>query len=262
MTLHHVVQICRYIIVEDVGCWPIMHPSLVKIPMVVMWPILLASISFIYAGATIRAFFKTRRQFSRILSDSGDNLSMSRYFRLMALAGTEMVFSLPLSLYPLIHGLIIDPPPAWVSWDDTHQYIHEVWTYSHEEILGIPGEQTAFDINRWAIPGCAFLFFMFFGLSGEAMRQYKRLFWRAVAPFGLMPPAPRPQHQTNNWSRRLAARATTSNHDLTTFPSGACAGDSDADKQTPNHATRLDNAPDAQSQHTAKAEIEDLESQK
>ncbi|KAG8754733.1 a-factor receptor [Ceratobasidium sp. 428] len=261
MVLYHVIQNSRYIIVEDIGCYPSIHSSLVKVPMVMMWPIIIAFVSFVYAGSTIRAFFKMRRQFSKILSDSNDNLSMSRYFRLMALAGTDIAFSLPLSLYALVHGLQAEPPRPWVSWSDTHQYIHEVWTINREMILAVPGYQSALDVNRWAVPGCAFLFFAFFGLSSEAMKQYKRFFWTAVAPFGIKPSVPNPRRLTASWTRRPAARATRSNHDLTTFPSAACFSALDVVELNIDTATHLDVTPDTPFQDTG-IKIGDLESQK
>ncbi|KAG8760249.1 a-factor receptor [Ceratobasidium sp. 428] len=202
-----------------------------------------------------------RRQFSKILSDSNDNLSMSRYFRLMALAGTDMAFSLPLSLYALVHGLQAEPPRPWVSWSDTHQHIHEVWTISREMILAVPGYHSALDVNRWAVPGCAFLFFAFFGLSSEAMKQYKRFFWSAVAPFGAIPSVPDPQRLTASWPRRPAARATRSNHDLTTFPSEACSSALDVGESNLDTTTHLDVTPDTRFQGTG-VKIGDLESQK
>ncbi|KAG8795666.1 a-factor receptor [Ceratobasidium sp. 428] len=190
---------------------------------------------------------------------------MSRYFRLMALAGTDMAFSLPISLYELVHSLMAYPSPPWVSWNDTHEYIHQVGIRTYEGILAIPGHKTAYDINRWAIPGCAFLFFAFFGLSGEAMKQYKKTFWRVVAPFGIRPPAPgsSPEHQTASWPRRMAARITGFDRDHhITFSSEVGTGNRDAGELGVDQAPRLDDALDAKPQNSGKIEIEDLESQK
>ncbi|KAG9103893.1 hypothetical protein FRC07_009903, partial [Ceratobasidium sp. 392] len=44
---------------------------------------------------TIRALIQRRRRFSRVLSDSETDLTMSRLFHLMALAGTEMLVLFP-----------------------------------------------------------------------------------------------------------------------------------------------------------------------
>ncbi|KAG8705461.1 a-factor receptor [Ceratobasidium sp. 395] len=217
VALYHVVQVCRYAIIEDIGCWSYFSTTLLIIPMLLGWPVLLAAISFVYASLTIRAFIKTRRQFSQVLSDSGSNLSMSRYFRLMALAGTDMTFSLPLSLYFMITSMVTYHMNPWVSWENTHKYVHEVWRISYEELVSDPHTKSTLDITKWSVPGCAFLFFAYFGLSGEAVRQYKSIFWRVAAPFGLKPPAPRPERQDSGWSRRLVARITGSDPGAT-FP--------------------------------------------
>ncbi|KAG8743551.1 a-factor receptor [Ceratobasidium sp. 414] len=117
----------------------------------------------------------------------------------MALAGTDMAFSVPLSLYFLINNLIAIPPRPWISWEDVHENIHEVWTVSRQEILSEPGWGISLDLNRWALPGCGFLFFAYFGFSREAADHYKKIFWRIIAPLGFRPPAPQPQRQATSW---------------------------------------------------------------
>ncbi|KAG9086573.1 a-factor receptor [Ceratobasidium sp. 370] len=224
-------------------------------------PILIGFASFIYASLTIRAFIKTRRQFSNILSDSGSNLSMSRYFRLMALAGTDMAFTTPLALYFLINSLIQTPPTPWISWEDVHEDIHEVWTWSRQELLASPLGMISLDLNRWALPGCAFVFFAYFGFSREAIDYYKKIFWKIVAPLGFKPPASQPPRQTTSWTRRITARFTISGADNTTIPPAAHTT-FDA-----THSTADPGAdPDAKSSFTpiqspAEEKIKDLESQ-
>ncbi|KAG8682528.1 a-factor receptor, partial [Ceratobasidium sp. 394] len=93
MALHFIVQDHRYDILEDYGCWPVTYNTLLSIPLVFAWPVVISVASFIYAGLTIRAFLETRRQFAQALSKNSTGLNMSRYFRLMALAATEMLFS-------------------------------------------------------------------------------------------------------------------------------------------------------------------------
>ncbi|KAG9073902.1 a-factor receptor [Ceratobasidium sp. UAMH 11750] len=204
---------------EDIGCFPVFSTSFVTIPMTRLWPVLIGFASFIYASLTIRAFLKTRRQFSNILSDSGSNLSMSRYFRLMALAGTDMAFTIPLALYFLINSLIVVPPTPWISWEDVHANVHEVWTYSREEMLSsAPGMMISLDLNRWALPACAFIFFAYFGFSSEATDRYKKIFWRVVAPLGFKPPSPQPQRQSMSLARRITALFTISDRDDITIP--------------------------------------------
>jgi hypothetical protein len=53
-----------------------------------------------------------------------------------------------------------------------------------------------FNLSRWNTLGGAFLFFLFFGLSGEARQEYKRICWVIVARLGIKPSAPKPQGST------------------------------------------------------------------
>ncbi|QRV97742.1 STE3-type pheromone receptor [Ceratobasidium sp. AG-Ba] len=208
--LYSVVQSSRYTIIEDIGCWPSTYPTLLVEFMVHIWPVLISCASFIYAGLTIRAFLKTRRQFSKVLSESGAGLSLSRFFRLMALAATDMVCALPLSLYFLIADPLTAQYLPWVSWSVTHKYINEVDVVTYEVMQAADQQsKVLIGLNRWTIPGCSFLFFMYFGLSTEAVKQYKRIFWKIAAPFGFKPPVSEPRTQTVSWTKRLVLRTTT-----------------------------------------------------
>jgi pheromone a factor receptor len=179
-----------------------------------MWPILISVASFIYAGTfhstyprrdlippipglTIRAFLETRRQFSQVLSNSASGLNMSRYFRLMALAATEMMFSLPLSLFFLTSSLQNASLKPWISWDDTHLDWGFIGFVPRAFFDATPGVRTQIDLSRWVTPAGAFVFFAYFGLAGEASEEYRKIFWRMVKPLGLKPSTPKPQ--TSNW---------------------------------------------------------------
>ncbi|KAG8743550.1 a-factor receptor [Ceratobasidium sp. 414] len=177
----------------------------------------------------------------------------------MALAGTDMAFTVPLAVYFLTNSLISSPPTPWLSWEYVHEYIHEVWPYTREEISG--PSAISLDLNRWALPGCAFLFFVYFGFSREATDHYKKIFWRIVAPLGFKPAAPQPQRQTTRWARRIAARITVSGHDDITIPPAA---HTTLDVTHPTADPAAD--PDAKSslspiQSPAEEKIKDLESQ-
>jgi pheromone a factor receptor len=65
------------------------------------------------------AFRKRQKEFSEILTSSS-NLNPSRFFRLMALAGTEVLFGVPLAIAVIVinatHGGV-EP----LDWNDVHQ---------------------------------------------------------------------------------------------------------------------------------------------
>lgn len=145
----------------------------------------------IFGGLSIRAFVKTRHQFSHVLSGSITDLNMSRYFRLMALGATQALFCLPIAFYSVIASFKLAPLKPWVSWADTHQNSGQVRFVRYETLSAKPLTKELFDLSRWITLGGAFLFFIFFGLSNEVRQGYKRILWRVAAPLGIKLPIPK-----------------------------------------------------------------------
>ena len=129
---------------------------------------------------TIYTLAKRERQFSQVMS-SNRNLNRSRYFRLMALAGVDVLCTVPLSAY-VLSRLGRMHPGAWKSWSKTHNGSH------YSVILQIPSSvwkeipftRFSLELPRWALVACAFLFFAFFGFADEA-RQHYRLAFKSLA---------------------------------------------------------------------------------
>lgn len=155
-----------------------------------MWPIVIGIISAIYCGTsvspslsnqivsnsvtglTLWSFLQRQAQFSELMSSNSSSLTMSRYFRLMALAGVELLCTTPLSVFLMTINLAAQPLDPWVSWQDTHYNFSRVrlfpavlWNMNRWLVVGI-------QVNRWSGPLCAFIFFAFFGFAIEARRNY------------------------------------------------------------------------------------------
>lgn len=185
----YIVQGHRFDIFEQVGCYPHVVNMLPAYFLVVMWPIVIGIISAIYCGAsafpslsnqsisnsmtglTLWSFLQRQAQFSELMS-SNSSLTMSRYFRLMALAGVELLCTTPLSVFLMVLNLAAQPLDPWVSWQDTHYNFSRVrlfpavlWNTNRWLVVGI-------QVNRWSGPFCAFIFFAFFGFAIEARRNY------------------------------------------------------------------------------------------
>ena len=101
---------------------------------------------------------------------------MSRYFRLMALAGVELMCTTPLAIFQMALNATAQPLDPWVSWSDTHYNFSRVrlvpaviWRTNHLFVMGI-------QLNRWSGPFCALIFFGFFGFATEARKHY----WNAI----------------------------------------------------------------------------------
>jgi len=104
---------------------------------------------------------------------SDSSLTMSRYFRLMALTGADLLCITPLSVFQMVLNATAQQLDPWVSWEDTHFNFSRVrltpvvmWTMNRWLVVGI-------QFNRWSGPFCAFIFFAFFGFAVEARKNYR-----------------------------------------------------------------------------------------
>ncbi|KAG6906375.1 hypothetical protein DXG01_014248 [Tephrocybe rancida] len=186
IAIQYVVQGHRFNIFEDVGCYPALFNTLPAYFLSIMWPIVIGLISVVYCGLTLRSFSRRRLEFGSFLS-SNKSLTISRYFRLMALAMSDIVFTTPLAIFILWLNATATPIEPWVSWADTHfdysrieQVPAVVWHMNHLNVV-------AMEFSRWVTPVCAFIFFGFFGFADEARRHYSHIFWILVRPFGVRP---------------------------------------------------------------------------
>lgn len=143
-----------------------------------------------FTALSLRAFMQRRSQFTAFLS-SNKTLTASRYFRLMALAVTEMICTVPLSIFIIWLNATAAPIEPWRGLSDAHfdfsrveQIPAVVWRRNHLVVVSL-------ELSRWLAPVCAIIFFVFFGFAEEARRQYRMAFWTVMKPFGLTPPSPR-----------------------------------------------------------------------
>lgn len=142
---------------------------------------------FSSAGLAIRAFWKQRNQFSEMLRSTNSGLSLRRYFRLMALAGTEITFALPFGIYMLVSAISVGVSP-WLGWADTHLNFNRWEKYPLGLFKLYPSSWAVFQVNRFVLPLAGILFFGFLGMSGESGAFYKRVFWRAATKVGIPEP--------------------------------------------------------------------------
>lgn len=132
---------------------------------------------------TLRAFLQRRAQFAEFLQ-CNSALTTSRYFRLMALATTELCCTTPIASYGIWLNLNNSPRHPWISWADTHWHFSKVdlwpsllWRMDHNTAVGL-------ELTRWSPIACGLIFFAFFGFAGEAQRHYREGF---VLLKGLLP---------------------------------------------------------------------------
>jgi len=113
------------------------------------------------------------------------NLSSSRYFRLMGLAGIEVLCTIPLGIFVIYLNATATQVYPWVSWENTHydfsrvdQFASVVWRMDNLSVVSI-------ELSRWFLVICAFIFFAFFGFADEARKNYRLVYTSVAKRVGL-----------------------------------------------------------------------------
>ncbi|KAG8948931.1 a-factor receptor [Tulasnella sp. 424] len=210
-----VVQGHRFDIIENLGCWPSIYVTPVTIPMVFLPPILINLVSATYASLAIRAFLKQRKQFSDLLQSANSGLTIGRYFRLMALAATEIICSLPMSTYTMVLNIQTGLHP-WISWADTHYNFNRFEKLPFGWFKLFPRNWILINISRYSLPVGSFIFFIYLGMSGESGQFYRRQFWKVARLLGF----PGPSSETSpgaSWIARPGASAPSHLQSLPPF---------------------------------------------
>lgn len=161
----------RFDIYEQIGCFPATYNTPLAFAFVYSWPIVIGLISGVYCCLTIHAFLTRRAQFKELLSANSE-LSASRYFRLMALAGIEILCTVPLATWGLYVDLTAGIVSPYKGFADTH------YNFSHVNQIpaliwmnwGIFAD--GLRLTRWSTVICGFVFFAFFGFADEARKHY------------------------------------------------------------------------------------------
>jgi hypothetical protein len=134
-----------------------------------------------FSALSLMSLLKRQAQFSQFMS-SNKAISMSRYVRLMALATTDIFFTVPIATFAL--GLnLVRGVDSYTNWDDVHfdfgrigQIPAVYWRTDRWLVLSL-------QLTRWSCVLCALVFFAFFGFAEEARRHYKNAFFRVLSPF-------------------------------------------------------------------------------
>lgn len=174
MILHYVVQGHRFDIFEDIGCQPATYFSFAALFILFIPPIVMSLCSLVYAGIALRHFLQRRAEFERFLQDSNSALNTSRYLRLMALAISEMVWGISLGIYTAVFNFTRNGFRPYTSWSSVHSDFSRIALWPSFLIPKKDLDQAL--LIWWITPCTAFLFFIFFGLSQEALEGYASMF--------------------------------------------------------------------------------------
>ncbi|ETW79704.1 putative B mating type protein [Heterobasidion irregulare TC 32-1] len=183
MILQCIVQGHRFDILEDVGCFPATYNTPPAYALTLAWPVAIGAVSLVYCVLSIRQFWIRKQQFNDIVS-SNRNLNQSRYLRLIALAGIELLGTIPLGSYSLYLNTTNNSIHPWISWADTHFDFSHVGQIPSVIWRADSQVEASVELSRWLIVLCAFIFFAFFGFAQEARRHYSLVYTHVSSRLG------------------------------------------------------------------------------
>ncbi|KAF8891686.1 STE3-like pheromone receptor, partial [Infundibulicybe gibba] len=172
MALHYIVQGHRFNIFQEVGCFPFTYNTPLAYVLVMFPPLLLGVASGIYAILALIALKQRHHEFKSMVSQSSSQLTSGRYFRLMAIAGLDILCTVPLNVYTIYANLRGNVAP-WISWEDTHSGFSRVDQFPSVIWRSDPALELSVEFNRWMLVAMGIIFFLFFGITGEAVKHYK-----------------------------------------------------------------------------------------
>ena len=123
---------------------------------------------------------------------ANSSLTIHRYFRLMALATTELICTTPLTTYVVYLNATQTIVP-YRGWADLH--------FNYSRVEAVPaifwhsnrGTYISIELGRWVVVVCALVFFAFFGFAEEARKHYKAAFRNVVRVFRFRRASPLPR---------------------------------------------------------------------
>jgi len=131
---------------------------------------------------SIYTFNKCQRRFKQLMS-STPGLSRSRYLRLMAISAMEILGTIPLGTFYIVHNAKLGVDP-WRGWAFTHKHYSVVHQVPASTWKNNPDSVLALEMFRWSLVLCAFAFFALFGFADEALRHYRRLYTSIASRVG------------------------------------------------------------------------------
>ncbi|KZV72297.1 STE3-domain-containing protein [Peniophora sp. CONT] len=167
----YVVQGHRFDIIEDAGCFSVTVNVVPAYVLVYMWPLIIGCASFALSCMSLWKFIRHRAALGQMMS-AGGALSQSQFLRLLMLSLTEMMCTIPLSIWTIYLSASSAPPAQWTSWDDIHfnfgrvgQIPNVFWRSNKNTVMQI-------EFTTWLPLFCSLLFTILFDLSPDARRHY------------------------------------------------------------------------------------------
>ncbi|KAF8628578.1 hypothetical protein AX17_005974 [Amanita inopinata Kibby_2008] len=172
MALHYVVQGHRFDIFEDLGCQATLYISVPAVFIVWLPQLLFSVITLIYAAIALHHFIRRRLVFTAHLQNSNSALTTNRYLRLIAMSTTEMFWGTAFTAYNMYSNMYHGLRP-WTNWADVHSNFSRIRVFP---AAVIPSRYfRPLMVFWWALPASSFIFFVFFGLGEESLKEYRKV---------------------------------------------------------------------------------------
>ncbi|KZT19583.1 fungal pheromone STE3G-protein-coupled receptor [Neolentinus lepideus HHB14362 ss-1] len=172
MILHYVVQGHRFDIIENIGCQPAIYNSIAAIFILYFPPLLLSTITLIYAAMALTHFIRRRIDFGKHLQNNGSALTSNRYIRLIAMSVVEMVLGTSINAFNVYSNVSVGLRP-YTSWADVHSNFSRIGQWP--SVFLTPSIRRDEMVIWWALPVSSYIFFLFFGLGEEAFKEYGKV---------------------------------------------------------------------------------------
>lgn len=118
---------------------------------------------------------------------SNSHISRSTFFRIMVLGCLDIILILPINIIAIVGDAKQGPLSFWAGWSTVHTGFSEIPAESTEEWMSAFWDDFFVRYNEWINVALAVIFFMLFGLTGEARGKYKSVFWTVAGLVGLKP---------------------------------------------------------------------------
>ena len=157
----------RFLILEDYGCSSSILSTWIALIFGYILPIVLEVIAGVYGFLSIRAFYNRSKR--PHINDF--NFDPNRYISLMCISAFDLLCGIPFtSFYLYLAITVLSPFPGLKQehsdYSDIEQLPAAVW---RADTL----EELSFELSRWVVVVCAFVFFVVFGFTEESRNNYR-----------------------------------------------------------------------------------------
>ncbi|VDC05731.1 unnamed protein product [Peniophora sp. CBMAI 1063] len=212
--VYYVVQVFRFQVEEGVGCESVVGggPALLLIDSVLLIPPLLSAI--LYYPRIIRILYRRHTELNQFLH-SNSSISRSCYFRILALASADILFTLSINIVKFALNVVLvtgshEPHPFYPGWDN----IHSDWAPEGIAWGGQGKERGGILIyNQWTAPLFAFVIFSLFGFTEGARASYRNASSTVKGCFMLVLPCARGGRKSTRSTSTLRLNFAQRDHD-------------------------------------------------